>query len=108
MNKIILALDTSNLTEAINIAKKVKDKIFTFKVGLELFNSSGKEGIKKFNEEKIQIRSFFAPNHTYDKNTLYALKNSGIKEIIDGYYGEVQELGGKRWDTSSLIKRFRK
>ncbi len=31
-----------------------------------------------------------------------------ITEIIDKYYGEVQELGGKRWDTSSLIKRFRK
>tara|TARA_B100001250_G_scaffold411102_1_gene438971 strand:- start:756 stop:1523 length:768 start_codon:yes stop_codon:yes gene_type:complete len=42
-------------------------------------------GLKKFKNEKIIIRSFFAPNHTYDKNTLAALKNSGIKEIIDGY-----------------------
>ena len=50
MNKIILALDTSNLTEAIDIAKKVKDKIFTVKLGLEFFNSNGKDGIKKFNE----------------------------------------------------------
>lgn len=44
-----------------------------------------KNGLKKFNEEKIKIRSFFAPNHTYDKNTFTALKNSGINEIIDGY-----------------------
>ena len=44
-----------------------------------------KEGLKKFDKEKIKIRSFFAPNHTYDKNTFAALKNSGIKEIIDGY-----------------------
>ena len=50
MNKIILALDTSNLNQAIDIAKNIKDKIFTIKIGLELFNSSGKEGIKKFNE----------------------------------------------------------
>ena len=39
-------------------------------------------------------------------------KNNGsllpITEIIDKYYAEVQEMGGKRWDTSSLIKRFRK
>ena len=28
---------------------------------------------------------FFAPNHTYDKNTFEALKNSGIFKIIDGY-----------------------
>ena len=50
MNKIILALDTSDLESAINIAKKVKDKIFTIKLGLEFFNSHGKEGVKKFNE----------------------------------------------------------
>ena len=50
MNKIILALDTTNLNESINIAKKVKDKIFTIKLGLEFFNANGKEGIKKFND----------------------------------------------------------
>tara|TARA_B110000444_G_scaffold182102_1_gene170940 strand:- start:236 stop:982 length:747 start_codon:yes stop_codon:yes gene_type:complete len=42
-------------------------------------------GLKKFKEEKIKIRSFFAPNHTYDLNTFQALKDSGIKNIIDGY-----------------------
>ena len=50
MNRIILALDTTNLEEAISITKKIKNKIFSVKIGLELFNSSGKEGIKKFNE----------------------------------------------------------
>ena len=49
MNKIILALDTSDLESAINIAKKVKDKIFTIKLGLEFFNAHGKAGIKKIN-----------------------------------------------------------
>jgi len=44
-----------------------------------------KKGLKKFEEEKINIRSFFAPNHTYDENTFIALKESGIKNIIDGY-----------------------
>ena len=50
MNKIILALDTANLDEAIDITKKIKDKIFTIKLGLEFFNAHGKEGVKKFNE----------------------------------------------------------
>ncbi len=50
MNRIILALDTTNLEEAINITQKIKDKIFSIKIGLELWNSFGKEGIKKFNE----------------------------------------------------------
>ena len=50
MKKIILALDTANLEDALNIYKKIKDKIFTIKIGLELWNSFGKEGIKKFNQ----------------------------------------------------------
>ena len=31
-----------------------------------------------------------------------------ITEVIDKYYAEVQNMGGNRWDTSSLIRRFRK
>ena len=50
MNKIILALDTADLNEALSITKKIKNKIFTVKLGLEFFNAHGKEGIKKFNE----------------------------------------------------------
>ena len=42
-------------------------------------------GIEKFKNEKIKVRSFFAPNHTYDLNTLKALRESGIKIIVDGY-----------------------
>jgi len=53
VNKIILALDTTNLDEAIDITKKVKNKIFTIKLGLEFFNAHGKEGVKKFNEMGI-------------------------------------------------------
>jgi orotidine-5'-phosphate decarboxylase len=50
VNKIILALDTTNLVEAINITQRVKNKIFTIKLGLEFFNAHGKQGVKKFNE----------------------------------------------------------
>ena len=50
MNKIILALDTTKLEEAINITKKIKDKIFTVKLGLEFFNAHGKKGVKKIND----------------------------------------------------------
>ena len=33
----------------------------------------------------IVLETFFAPNHTYDKNTFNALKKFGINEVIDGY-----------------------
>ena len=38
-------------------------------------------------------------------------KNNGsllpVTELVDKYYAEVQDMGGNRLDTSSLIKRFR-
>jgi len=50
VNRIILALDTTNLDKAIGVVQRIKNKIFTIKLGLEFFNAHGKEGIKKFNE----------------------------------------------------------
>ena len=31
-----------------------------------------------------------------------------ITEIVDGYYSKVQEMGGNRWDSSSLIALLKK
>ena len=31
-----------------------------------------------------------------------------ITSTLEGWYGEIQEMGGGRWDTSSLIERLRK
>jgi 3-hydroxyisobutyrate dehydrogenase-like beta-hydroxyacid dehydrogenase len=37
-------------------------------------------------------------------------KNNGaelpLAELVDGYYAEVQSMGGGRWDTSSLLARL--
>jgi 3-hydroxyisobutyrate dehydrogenase len=30
-----------------------------------------------------------------------------VTALVDQFYGDVQELGGQRWDTSSLIKRLK-
>lgn len=30
-----------------------------------------------------------------------------VTHMVDQFYGEVQQMGGNRWDTSSLIKRLR-
>ena len=29
-----------------------------------------------------------------------------VTELVDGYYGDVQAMGGGRWDTSSLLRRL--
>jgi len=31
-----------------------------------------------------------------------------LTELVDGFYAEVQAMGGSRWDTSSLIARLKK
>ena len=30
-----------------------------------------------------------------------------VTELVDGYYADVQEMGGNRWDTSSLLARLK-
>ena len=71
---------------------KKKSDYFNYGGGSEFFGHSLetqqsriKKGLEKFKKERIKIRSFFAPNQTYDKNTFIALKNCGITEVIDGY-----------------------
>jgi len=76
VKRIILALDTTNLNEAINITQKIKDKIFTVKLGLEFFNAHGKEGVKKFNQIGI-------------KNLMLDLK---LKDIPETVYKSIKAL----------------
>ena len=30
-----------------------------------------------------------------------------LAQLVDGFYGDVQKMGGGRWDTSSLFARMR-
>ena len=93
MNKIILALDTTNLEEAINITKKIKDKIFTVKLGLEFFNAHGKSGIKEFN--KIGVNNLMLDLKLKDiPETVYkAIK--ALDNIKFGYL-TIHGQGGKK------------
>ena len=92
MNKIILALDTSNLEEAIDIAKKVKKNIFTVKLGLEFWNMHGKKGIQRFNE--IGITNLMLDLKLKDiPQTVY--KAIKVLDDIDFGFLTVHGQGGK-------------
>ena len=108
MNKIILALDTTNLNEAIDITKKIKNKIFTVKLGLEFFNAHGKEGIKKFNEIGItnlmlDLKLKDIPETTYKaikalddiKFGFLTIHGQGGKSMIDKAKKAVLEIKSK-------------
>ena len=44
------------------------------------------KGLEIFEENHVYTRCFFAPAHTYDKNTIYALKkSSNFRFVSDGY-----------------------
>ena len=100
MNRIILALDTANLQEALDIAQKVKSKIYTVKLGLEFFNAHGKEGIKKFN--KIGIKNLMLDLKLKDiPETVY--KAIKVLDDIEFGYLTIHGQGGKK-----MIERAKK
>tara|TARA_Y100001960_G_scaffold189171_1_gene198340 strand:- start:749 stop:1216 length:468 start_codon:yes stop_codon:yes gene_type:complete len=42
-------------------------------------------GLEIFKKKGFDVKVFFAPNHTFDYNTIKACKSLGFKSIIDGY-----------------------
>ena len=93
MNRIILALDTTNLEESINITNKIKDKIFTVKLGLEFFNAHGKEGIKKFN--KIGVTNLMLDLKLKDIPQTVHRSILALSDINFGYL-TIHGQGGKK------------
>ena len=92
MNKIILALDTTNLEEALDITKKIKNKIFTVKLGLEFFNAHGKAGVKKFNE--IGINNLMLDLKLKDVGTTIYKAIKALDDIKFGFL-TIHGQGGK-------------
>jgi orotidine-5'-phosphate decarboxylase len=100
VNRIILALDTINLKEALNITKKIKSKIFTVKLGLEFFNAHGKEGVRKFNE--IGITNIMLDLKLHDiPETVY--KSIKALDDIDFGFLTIHGQGGV-----SMVKKAKK
>ena len=99
MNRTILALDTTNLDEAIDVTKKIKNKIFTVKLGLEFFNAHGKNGIKEFN--KIGVKNLMLDLKLKDiPETVY----KSIKALNDIEFGflTIHGQGGKKLIESAI------
>lgn len=50
------------------------------------------KGLEIFHQHEVYPQAFVAPAHSFDRNTLEALRNTGIHVISDGFF-----LGPKRW-----------
>ena len=115
VNQICIAGVVQGLSEAINFGMNAGLNMMNV---IDVISKGAAQSWQMENRHKTMIEDKFNYGFAVDwmrKDLKIAMeeakKNNSplpITKIIDEYYAEVQKMGGQRWDTSSLIKRFRK
>ena len=115
VNQICIAGLVQGLSEAINFGINAGLNMHDV---IEVISKGAAQSWQMDNRHKTMIEDKFDYGFAVDwmrKDLQIAMdeaeKNKSplpITKIIDEYYAELQKMGGQRWDTSSLIKRFRK
>ena len=115
VNQICIAGLVQSLSEAINFGMKAG---LNMEDVIEVISKGAAQSWQMENRYKTMIEDKFTFGFAVDwmrKDLKIALeeakKNNSllpVTEMVDQYYEEVQEMGGNRWDTSSLIKRLSK
>ena len=115
MNQMCIAGTVQGLSEAINFGINAgldMDKV------METISKGAAQSWQMENRYRTMTDDKFDYGFAIDwmrkdlKIAIEEAKKNGspvpITEIIDGYYAEVQEMGGNRWDSSGLIARLKK
>jgi len=115
VNQICIAGLVQGLSEAINFGMKAG---LNMEDVIEVISKGAAQSWQMENRYKTMIDDKFEFGFAVDwmrkdlKIAMEEAKNNGsllpVTELVDKYYSEVQKMGGNRWDTSSLIRRFRK
>ena len=115
VNQICIAGLVQGLSEGINFGIKAG---LNMEDVIEVISKGAAQSWQMENRYKTMIDGKFDFGFAVDwmrkdlKIAMEEAKNNGsllpVTELVDKYYAEVQEMGGNRLDTSSLIKRFRK
>ncbi len=115
VNQICIAGLVQGLSEGINFGMKAG---LNMEDVIEVISKGAAQSWQMENRYKTMIDDKFDFGFAVDwmrkdlKIAMDEAKNNDsllpITELVDKFYGEVQDMGGNRWDTSSLIKRFRK
>ena len=115
VNQICIAGLVQGLSEGINFGMKAG---LNMEDVIEVISKGAAQSWQMENRYKTMIDDKFDFGFAVDwmrkdlKIAMDEAKNNGsllpVTELVDKFYGEVQGIGGNRWDTSSLIKRFRK
>ena len=114
VNQICIAGLVQGLSEGINFGMKSG---LNMEDVIEVISKGAAQSWQMENRYKTMIDDKFDFGFAVDwmrkdlKIAMEEAKNNGsllpVTELVDKYYDEVQGMGGNRWDTSSLIKRFR-
>jgi len=115
VNQICIAGLVQGLSEGINFGMKAG---LNMEEVIEVISKGAAQSWQMENRYKTMIEDKFDFGFAVNwmrKDLKFALeedkKNNSllpVTEIVDKYYGDIQKMGGERWDTSSLIKRLRK
>ena len=115
VNQICIAGLVQGLSEAINFGLNAG---LNMEDVIEVISKGAAQSWQMENRHKTMIDDKFDFGFAVDwmrkdlKIAIEEAKKNGsplpVTKIVDGYYEEVQKMGGNRWDTSSLIRRFKK
>ncbi|MEM9783972.1 MAG: NAD(P)-dependent oxidoreductase, partial [Pseudomonadota bacterium] len=114
VNQICIAGLVQGLSEGLNFAQKAG--LDGMQV-VEVISKGAAGSWQMDNRHKTMLEDFFEYGFAVDwmrKDLGICLdeaKTNGarlpVTALVDQFYGEVQDMGGGRWDTSSLIKRLK-
>jgi len=115
VNQICIAGVVQGLAEALHFAKKAELDV---PMVIEAISKGAAQSWQMENRWETMANDTFEFGFAVDwmrKDLAIALEEAGqngatleMTELVDRFYAEVQELGGSRWDTSSLIARLEK
>ena len=115
VNQICIAGLVQGLSEGINFGMKAG---LNMEDVIEVISKGAAQSWQMENRYKTMIDDKFDFGFAVDwmrkdlKIAMEEAKNNGsllpVTELVDKFYGEIQDMGGNRLDTSSLIMRLRK
>ncbi|MBI2316872.1 MAG: NAD(P)-dependent oxidoreductase [Betaproteobacteria bacterium] len=115
VNQICIAGLVQGLSEGINFGLRAG---LDMKLVLDVIGKGAAQSWQMDNRGKTMIDDKFDFGFAVDwmrKDLRISLEEAGangakmpVTKLVDGFYAEVQKMGGGRWDTSSLIRLLRK
>lgn len=113
VNQICIAGIVQGLAEGLNFAKKAG---LDGEALIETISKGAAGSWQMDNRHKTMLAGEYEFGFAVDwmrKDLGIALAEAGsngaelpVAQMVDGFYEEIQSMGGGRWDTSSLLKRY--